>query len=435
MRNGSSYEHPQSDLSQPLASASASASASTSALTPPSAGENPWQAPSTTAERPQLWRDLPQARWDDWRWQQGHRIRDLKTLEDVIPLTPAERSAFAPAAERFRMAITPYYASLIRSDDPNCPIRKQAIPDPKELKLAPGDLEDPLAEEAYMPVPGLTHRYPDRALLYATHNCPVYCRHCLRKRKVGDPGSAASKDQLKNAIAHIEKTPQIRDVLLSGGDPLSLSDARLDDLLGRLLAIEHLEMVRLATRNPVTLPQRITQDLATMLAGHRPVYVNTHFNHIHECTPEAAQSLEMLADAGCVLGNQMVLLRGINDDGAMVQAMNRWLLRHRCKPYYMFHCDAAEGISHFRTPIRTGLKILNQLRGWTTGMAVPHYVVDLPGGGGKVALTPENATQTGNDTWQFQNYAGESQTYTEMYSDPSQEAEAGCQIQSGTPAA
>jgi lysine 2,3-aminomutase len=264
-----------------------------------------------------------------------------------------------------------------------------------------------------MPVPGITHRYPDRVLFYTTHNCPVYCRHCLRKRKVSDPVSAAPKNQLDLGVRYIAEHPEVRDVLVSGGDPLTFSDDRLSALLLALRRIPHVEIIRIATRNPVTLPQRVTPELAAVLRGLAPIYVHTHFNHLRECTPEAEQALTLLADAGCVLNNQMVLLRGVNEDPQMVKRMNQWLLARRCQPYYIFQCDAAQGISHFRTPIASGLKIIDNLRGWTSGMAVPQYVVDLPGGGGKVPLLPERAIERDGKRWTFENYRGQRFLYEE----------------------
>ena len=338
------------------------------------------------AER--LWQVTP-ARWDDWHWQQRNRLRTLEELEALVRLSAGERAAIVEGRGQFRVALTPYYASLIDPDDPGCPIRLQAIPQPGELEAQPFELEDPLAEEAHMPVPGITHRYPDRVLFYVSHNCPVYCRHCTRKRKVSDPTTAASRDQLEAGLRYIARTPSVRDVLLSGGDPLTLSDERLDRLLGRLRRIGHVEVIRLGTRNPVTLPQRITPALAEVLWRHRPLYLHTHFNHPRELTSEARRALGLLLDAGCVLGNQMVLLRGVNDTAEVVMELNRGLLQVGCRPYYILQCDMAQGISHFRTPLAVGLEIVAALRGRIGGMGVPDLVVDLPGGGGKVELVPD----------------------------------------------
>lgn len=356
--------------------------------------------------RPPSFAHVPNAQWDDWHWQQRNRLTRLHEVQQHLDLTPDELHAWEASQTAFRVSVTPYYASLMDPANPACPIRLQAIPQPGELAVEDFELEDPLAEEAHMPVPGITHRYPDRVLFYVIHHCPVYCRHCTRKRKVSDPTTAAPRNQLDLGLDYIARTPAVRDVLLSGGDPLSLSDERLDDLLTRLLAIDHVDLVRIGTRNPVTLPQRVTADLASVLRRHRPLYVHTHFNHPRECTPEAALALERLADAGCVLGNQMVLLRGVNDDPEVVAQLNRWLLKHRCRPYYIFQCDMAQGITHFRTPIETGLRIIDRLRGHMSGMAVPHFVIDLPGGGGKISLLPEYLQGRDGPWLTFRNYEG-----------------------------
>jgi len=311
------------------------------------------------------------------------------------------------------MGITPYYAALMDPDDPACPIRLQSVPTMGELQIAAADLEDPLAEERDMPVPGITHRYPDRVLFYTTHNCPVYCRHCTRKRKVSDPTSAAAKAQVEAGLAYIAKHPEIRDVVISGGDPLSLSDDRLDYILGRLRAIPHVEIFRLGTRNLVTLPQRVTEDFARMLRAHHPVFVNTHFNHPKECTAEAFEAARRLADAGCVIGNQMVLLKGVNDDPAVVKELNHKLLLMRIRPYYIYQCDLARGISHFRTPVEAGIRIIEHLRGHTSGLAVPQFVVDAPQGGGKIPVNPDYVVRHEGKRWVLRNYAGKEYEYFE----------------------
>ncbi len=360
-----------------------------------------------------IWKNVSDSLWNDWHWQQRERITRLPQLEKLIRVTADEREAAIATASEFRMGITPYYAALMDPEDPTCPVRLQAVPKMDEMRIAPVDLEDPLAEERDMPVPGVTHRYPDRVLLYTTHNCPVYCRHCTRKRKVADPSSAAAKKQVEDGLAYIAQHPEIRDVVISGGDPLSLSDERLDYILGRLRAMPHVEIFRLGTRNLVTLPQRVTHDFVAMLRQHHPVYVNTHFNHPKECTAEAFEAARRLADAGCVLGNQMVLLKGINDDPKTVMELNHKLLLMRIRPYYIYQCDLARGIGHFRTPIETGIRIIEALRGHTSGLAVPHYVVDAPHGGGKIPVNPEYVVRHEGKTWLFRNYAGREYTYVE----------------------
>lgn len=360
------------------------------------------------------WAGVPEAQWQSWRWQQAHRLRRLDDLDAAIGLTADERAAFHGSAALFDVAVTPYYASLMRRGDPSCPIRQQALPQLGELTKAPFELEDPLAEEAHRVAPGITWRYPDRVLFYVTHNCPVYCRHCTRKRKVADPTSTSSRDDLEAALTWLEQATDVRDVLLSGGDPLTLSDERLAWIFGRLQRIPHVEVLRLGTRNPVTLPQRVTPELADVLRQVRPLYVHTHFNHPAECTPEAALALERLADAGCVLGNQMVLLRGVNDDPEVVLELNRWLLKHRCRPYYIFQADMAEGITHFRTPIRKGLEIVEYLRGRISGMGVPHFAIDLPEGLGKITLTPEYEVERDGPRITFRNGKGKTVVFHDV---------------------
>jgi lysine 2,3-aminomutase len=338
-------------------------------------------------KRHRAWSDVPDETWNDWRWQLRNRVSTLSALEELIELTPQERAGIEGRRGQFPFAVTPYYLSLVGG--PDCPVRRQAIPHEGELRTTPWDLEDPLAEEEHSPVPILTHRYPDRALLYVTHNCPVYCRHCTRQRKVGDATSAPARPMFEAAYDYLRRTPAVRDVLVSGGDPLSLSDDRLVEIARRLRAIDSVEVIRLCTRNPVTLPQRITPELLQRVRDFHPVYVSTHFNHPAECTPEAGACLERLADAGFNVGNQMVLLKGINDDAAVVETLNRWLVRHRCRPYYMLQCDPVTGTAHLRTPVQAGVDILDRLRGRVSGLAIPQLVVDLPGGGGKVTLVPE----------------------------------------------
>lgn len=351
--------------------------------------------------------------WHDWRWQQRKRFRLIEQLEGVINVSDGERLAFEKSNAMFHMGITPYYASLMDKDDPKCPIRLQSVPQMGELDILPYDLEDPLAEERDMPVPGITHRYPDRVLFYTTHNCPVYCRHCTRKRKVSDPSTMAPKEQIEVAIEYIAKTKTIRDIVISGGDPLSLSDERLDYILTRLRAIPHVEIFRMGTRNLVTLPQRVTDDFVRMLKNHQPVFVNTHFNHPKECTAEALDACRKLADAGCVIGNQMVLLKGVNDDYRIVKELNHRLLLMRVRPYYIYQCDLSQGISHFRTSIKTGLDIMEKLRGHTSGLAVPTYVVDAPGGGGKIPLLPEYVVHHRDKELVLRNFQNRTFTYLE----------------------
>jgi lysine 2,3-aminomutase len=359
------------------------------------------------------WKDVADASWNDWHWQQRERVTRLEQLEQVIRVTPDERRAVQETAAEFQMGITPYYAALMDPEDPSCPVRLQSVPTMDETVVSAVDLEDPLAEERDMPTPGITHRYPDRVLFYVTHNCPVYCRHCTRKRKVADPTSAAAKKQIEDSLAYVEKHPEVRDVVVSGGDPLSLSDDRLDYILGRLRAIPHVEIFRLGTRNLVTLPQRVTDDFVRMLREHHPVFVNTHFNHPKECTAEAFEACRRIADAGCPIGNQMVLLKGVNDDPKLVKELNHRLLLMRVRPYYIYQCDLAKGIGHFRTPVEKGIEIIEHLRGHTSGLAVPQFVIDAPGGGGKIPVNPQYVTGRDGKRWKLRNYAGKPYEYEE----------------------
>ena len=361
--------------------------------------------------RGRAWKDVPQDQWNNWIWQQQNRVRTMDKLKPVIDVTPDEEQAFEKSSELFNMAITPYYAALMDIKDPDCPIRLQSVPKMGELEILPEEMEDPLAEERDMPVPGVTHRYPDRVLFYTTHHCPVYCRHCTRKRKVADPTSAAQKEQLEKGLEYIRKTPQIRDVVISGGDPLSNSDERLDYIMGSLRKIPHIEIFRLGTRNLVTLPHRITDDFVSMVRKHRPVYIHTHFNHPVECTSEAFEACAKLADAGCPINNQMVLMKGINDDPQVVKRLNHLLLMMRVRPYYIFQCDMSQGISHFRTPIEVGIKLIENLRGHTSGMAVPHFVIDAPGGGGKIPVIPNYIKSIDKDKVVMRNYKNQEYIY------------------------
>jgi lysine 2,3-aminomutase len=360
-----------------------------------------------------IWKDAAEKDWNNWIWQQQKRVKNLDDLRKVISVTDEEVKAYEGSVEMFNMSITPYYAALMDPDDPNCPIRLQAVPKIGELHVAPEDMEDPLAEERDMPVPGLTHRYPDRVLFYTTHNCAMYCRFCTRKRKVSDPGSAAQTKQLDGALDYIRNHPEIRDVVVSGGDPLSNSDERLDYILGSLRAIPHVEMFRLGTRNLVTLPQRITDDFIYMIRKHHPVYVNTHFNHPKECTREAYDACRRLADAGVPISNQAVLLKGVNDSVEIFKELNHKLLMMRVRPYYIYQCDLSQGIGHFRTPIEKGFEIIEGLRGWTSGLAVPHMVIDAPGGGGKIPILPDYYQGKVGRKVTLRNYKHQTFTYTE----------------------
>ncbi len=359
-----------------------------------------------------LFKDVTEEEWNDWRWQYRNVIRDADTLAQVIELTQKEQQDLKRCLRKFRMAITPYYAALMERRYRRCPIRLQAVPSVMELTEDVSDLEDPLYEDIDSPVPCLTHRYPDRVLFLVTHQCSMNCRHCTRRRLVGFEDHPVSKEQIDKAINYIRQTPAVRDVLISGGDPLTLSEERLDSLLSGLRSIEHVEIIRIGSRIPVVLPQRINDELVEMLKTYHPVYLNTQFNHPNEITQESKEACEKLANAGIPLGNQSVLLRDVNECPNIMKKLVQSLLKIRVKPYYLYQCDLSVGISHFRTSIGKGLEIIENLRGHTTGMAVPTFVVDAPGGGGKIPVMPNYLlTQSGNRAV-LRNYEGVITTYT-----------------------
>ncbi len=360
-----------------------------------------------------LFKDVTPEQWNDWRWQIRNGIRDIETLEKVIPLTDTEREHLRKCLGKFTMEITPYYAALMDRNDPDCPVRMQSVPRLMELHDDPSDLADPLHEDVDSPVPGLTHRYPDRVLLLVTNICSMNCRHCTRRRFVGDTDVDMPEENIAKAIEYIRKTKTVRDVLISGGDPLVLGDEQLESILSRLRAIDHVEIIRIGTRTPVVMPQRITDSLVNMLKKYHPVYVNTHFNHAKEITKEAREACARLADAGVQLGNQSVLLRGLNDTPEVMKQLVHKLLTIRVRPYYIYQCDLSLGISHFRTSVDKGIEIIESLRGHTTGLAVPTFVVDAPGGGGKIPVMPNYLITRGENKVVLRNYEGVITTYTE----------------------
>lgn len=360
-----------------------------------------------------LFKDVKSEEWNDWKWQIRNAIRDVDTLEKVVEITSEEREKLEKCLTKFRMAITPYYAALMDKTDRTCPVRIQAIPSIRELHDDPSDLDDPLHEDVDSPTPGLTHRYPDRALMLVTNVCSMYCRHCTRRRVVGFEDSNFSQINVDNAIEYIKNTPVIRDVIVSGGDPFVLSDDKLEYVLKKLREIDHVEIIRIGSRMPVVLPQRITDDLVNMLKKYHPVYVNTHFNHYKEVTAEAKAACEKLADAGINLGNQSVLLNGVNDCPQTMKRLLHELLMIRVKPYYIYQCDLSRGISHFRTTVSRGIEIIENLRGHTSGIAVPTFVVDAPGGGGKIPVMPSYLISQSNKYSILRNYEGVITTYSE----------------------
>jgi lysine 2,3-aminomutase len=360
-----------------------------------------------------LYKDVKEEEWNDWKWQMRHDIKDVETLAKVVPLSDKEKGDIAKVLERFTMAITPYYASLIEKGNPRCPVRAQAIPTLPETGDDPSDLDDPLHEDVDSPVPGLTHRYPDRVLLLVTNICSMNCRHCTRRRLVGFEDHDMPQANVDKAIEYIRNNPVVRDVLISGGDPLVLSDEKLEGIISKIRAIPHVEIIRIGTRTPVVMPMRITESLANMLKKYHPIYVNTHFNHPREITVEAKAACERLANAGIQLGNQSVLLRGVNDCPMVMKKLVHKLLTVRVKPYYIYQCDLSRGISHFRTPVSKGIEIIENLRGHTTGMAVPTFVVDAPGGGGKTPVMPNYLISMNEKRVVMRNYEGVITTYTE----------------------
>ena len=357
--------------------------------------------------------DVADEQWNDWKWQVKHRIETFDELKNLLPLTDAEEAGIKKSLKTLRMAITPYYLSLIDVNNPHCPIRKQAVPTIAELHHSAVDLLDPLHEDTDSPVPGLTHRYPDRVLFLITDQCSMYCRHCTRRRFAGQHDGESSSERIDKAIQYIAATPQVRDVLLSGGDALLVSDQRLESIIQRLRAIPHVEIIRIGTRVPVVCPQRITDDLVNMLKKYHPIWINTHFNHSSEITPEAVEACEKMADAGIPLGNQSVLLRGVNDCAAVMKKLVHNLVKIRVRPYYIYQCDLSLGLEHFRTPVSKGIEIIENLRGHTSGYAVPTFVVDAPGGGGKTPVMPNYMVSQAPQKVVLRNFEGVITTYSE----------------------
>ena len=368
---------------------------------------------NTYSRRKELFPNVTDEQWNDWKWQLQNRIQTVEDLQKYVDLTPEEVEGTKKTLESLRMAITPYYVSIINPDDPYDPVRKQAVPLSNELYIAPSDLDDPLHEDVDSPVPGLTHRYPDRCLLLVTDQCSMYCRHCTRRRFAGQTDAAVAMDQIDAAIEYIKNTPVIRDVLLSGGDALMVSDETLETIIKKIRAIEHVEIVRIGSRTPVVMPQRITEDFCNMLKKYHPIWLNTHFNHPNEITPEAQEACERLANAGVPLGNQSVLLAGVNDSVHIMKKLVNQLVKIRVRPYYIYQCDLSNGISHFRTPVSKGIEIIEGLRGHTSGYCVPTFVVDAPGGGGKTPVMPQYIISQSPGKVVLRNFEGVITTYYE----------------------
>lgn len=360
------------------------------------------------------WGAVSTEQWNDWSWQLRNRIQNLAQLESRLPLTPEERAGTILAGKKLALGITPHFFNLIDREDPDCPIRRQVVPRIEESITASDEMLDPCGEDSNMPVPGLVHRYPDRVLLLVTDRCASYCRYCTRSRVVSGAGEQELTMDLEGAFAYLQKHPEVRDVLLSGGDPLLLSDSKLDAILTRLRQIPTIEFIRIGTRIPIFLPQRITKDLLNVLKKHHPLWMSVHSNHPKELTQEVRMALGRLADAGIPLGNQSVLLKGVNDRADTLKSLFHKLLLCRVRPYYLYQCDLISGSAHLRTTIREGQEIMEQLRGHTTGYAVPTYVVDGPGGGGKIPIGPNYIVGMADNRVILKNYKGDVYEYPEI---------------------
>jgi len=365
--------------------------------------------PPSQPRRHPSWADVPDHQWDDWRWQSQNAIRSVRQLRRLLPFTEEELVAIGRLESEYKLAIPPYYFSLINPDDPNDPIRRQSVPSPLEAENPSGyELEDPLEEDKDSPVPGLTHRYPDRALLVTTHVCTMYCRFCTRKRATMVRGGwdAVSRND-RRMVEYVAAHPEIRDVIVSGGDPLTLPPAKLRFFLDKLAKIPHVDVIRIGTRVPVTLPHKLyDQELVDLLGSARKVWIQTHFNHPREVTPEAARACEALLRAGMPVNNHSVLLKGVNDDLSTMRRLIRALLRIKVRPYYLFHCDPVIGAGHFRTSVWKGIEIMEGLRGHMSGLGIPTYVVDSPHGGGKIPVMPNYLVSASDDAVVLRNYEG-----------------------------
>jgi lysine 2,3-aminomutase len=373
----------------------------------------------TTADRefrshaPGFWPEAKPEEWNDWRWQLRHRVTTLAQAERHLRLTPAEREGLLLTAHKLAFAVTPHYFNLIDPDDPDCPIRRQVIPLPGEAVVSPGEMSDPCGEDSHMPVPGLVHRYPDRVLFLVTSRCAAYCRYCTRSRVVSGAGGQELDTDFDEAFAYLEKHTEVRDVLLSGGDALLLSDDKLRRILSRLRAIKHIEFLRIGSRIPIFLPQRITPELCAMLREFHPLWMSVHVNHPRELTTEVRDALGRLADAGIPLGNQSVLLAGVNDDTEVMRALIHKLLQSRVRPYYLYQCDLIHGSAHLRASVAKGVEIIESLRGHTTGYAIPQFVIDAPGGGGKIPVNPGYVLYHDKEKVVLRNYEGRVFEYPE----------------------
>lgn len=381
------------------------------------------ETPLQTASRPniplskdeervlKLFPGATHADWEDWRWQIRNRFRTFETLSKMMPLTPQEERGVKGAGDKLTMSIPPYFAALIDIKNPACPIRLQSVPLDYEFETAPEEMSDPCGEDKSSVVHGLVHRYPDRVLFLVNEMCAMYCRYCTRSRMVGDGNHTLNTATYDAALKYIREHKEIRDVLISGGDPLTLGDRMLEYIISSVKAIPHVEFVRIGTRIPVTLPQRITPELIAMFKKYSPLWLSVHFNHAIEITPRVKHACNMIADAGIPMGSQTVLLKGVNDDPVIMKKLMHELLKIRVRPYYIYQCDPITGSKHFRTTVATGINIIQNLRGHTTGYAVPTYVIDGPGGGGKIPISPDYIVSKDNGRYVLKNFAGEIYTY------------------------
>jgi lysine 2,3-aminomutase len=369
---------------------------------------NPDEEPpgQTAAVRRGFFNNIPDSLWNDWKWQFRNRITTVGRLAEFLPLSTREQAQLNLVAMRYPLSITPYYLSLINRYDPDDPIRKQAVPSILEITMGTMGHEDPLAEKEDSVVPGLVHRYPDRALMVLTDICPMFCRHCTRKREWRNGGWVRTNSEIEVMLEYLRRNSQIRDIILSGGDTLTLSTRRLEDIISRIREIKHIEIIRIGTRFPVVLPQRIDEELCSMLSNYGPIWLNTHFNHYREITPQSAGACDRLLRSGVPVNNQSVLLRGVNDTVETQLKLCQGLLKIKVRPYYLFQCDEVQGTEHLRTPVETGIKIIKGMRGHTSGLAVPTFVIDLPFGGGKVPLQPNYVLEKNEEELLLKNYEG-----------------------------
>jgi len=362
---------------------------------------------------PSAWKGISEKEWNDWRWQLRHRVTKLEHLQEILQLIPEEIEGIKQSKGRLALAVTPYFVSLMDPGNPNCPIRRQAVPRIEECHLSKNDMVDPCGEDKNSPVSGLVHRYPDRVLLLVTDQCATYCRYCTRRRLVGSNERPITQGNFEEVLKYLKTHKKVRDVLLSGGDPLLLENERLEEILSRLRMIPHIELLRIGTRAPVTLPQRITVGLVRMLKKYHPLMISIHFTHPKEITDAVRRACNELADGGIPLGSQTVLLKGINDKPNVMKKLVHELLKIRVRPYYIYQCDLATGTEHFRTSVATGIQIIEKLRGHTTGYAIPTYVIDAPGGGGKIPIEPDYVISKGKGKLVLRNYEGQVFEYPE----------------------